>query len=83
MTTDRTMVERALYARAERLADIDRRDDPHCYACGGYRLAPIADSGLALCVNCQELVYPASIRWDHRRSGPREGKRRQLSPPIM
>ncbi|MGO8907317.1 MAG: hypothetical protein ACLQMH_17090 [Solirubrobacteraceae bacterium] len=78
MATDRMMVERALYARAERLAEIDRRDDRGCYACGGDRFAPIADGGLALCVNCQEFVYP--VRWDHRRSDPsrdRQHKARQ------
>ena len=64
------MVERALYARSERLADIDRRDDRCCYACGGVRFTLLADSGLALCVNCQKVVYPASIRWGHGRSDP-------------
>ena len=61
MTTDRTMVERALYARAERLAGIDRRHHGRCYACGGDRFAPSADGGLVLCVYCQKLVDPASI----------------------
>jgi len=71
MRADRTMVERALYARAERLADIDRRDHRHwhhrhCYACGGERLAPSADDGLVPCVNCQDLLYPASTLRDQR-----------------
>jgi len=64
------MVERALYARAERLADIDRRDHRHwhhhCHACGGEQLAPFADGDLALCVNCQERIDAASSRRDHR-----------------
>jgi hypothetical protein len=61
MTTDRTMVERALRARAERIAGIDRRWHGRCYACGGDRFAPSADGDLVLCVYCQELVDPASI----------------------
>jgi len=71
MRADRTRVERALYARAERLADIDRRNHPHwdhhhCYACGSEQLAPLADGDLALCVNCQELVDAASSRRGQR-----------------
>jgi len=62
------MVERALHARAERLADIERRDHRHwdrrhCYASGSEPLAPFADDGSGLCVNRQELV---SARRDHR-----------------
>lgn len=56
MTTRRAMVERALYARAERLAEIDRRNHRRCYDCGGNRFMPFADGGLARCVNCQELL---------------------------
>jgi hypothetical protein len=55
MTTDRTKVERALYARAERLAEIER-GHTCCYACGGDRFEPLAYGGLVLCVNCQEVI---------------------------
>jgi hypothetical protein len=54
VTNDRAMVERALYARAERLADIDRRYRHRCYHCRGDSFVLFADSGPALCVNCQE-----------------------------
>jgi hypothetical protein len=58
-TNDRAMVERALYARAERLARVDRRDHRLCYHCDRDGLVPFADGGLALCVNCHEFVYPS------------------------
>jgi hypothetical protein len=41
MTTDRAMVERAPYVRAERLAGIDRRDHCRCYDYD--RFVPFAD----------------------------------------
>lgn len=49
MTIDRAMVESALYARAERLADHPNR----CRCCD--RIVRHADSELPHCVNCQEV----------------------------
>jgi len=62
MTTGRAMLERALYARAERLADIDRRHHRRCYGCGGDKFMPVADGGPTRCVYCQGRLARSPAR---------------------